>query len=333
MNAVHGKPAAMRLPSSRARRHKEGMDLKLAARDGVVLAASYFEPATPNGAALLLNGGTGIPRQFYGAFAQHLAGRGFVVLTYDYRGVGGSDTPRDATIEQWGAVDQASMLEHLAALQPDAPIGLIGHSYGGQVLGLADNIASIRAAVLIASQSGHWRHWPPGRRRLRMLALWWLLIPGLTALTGRFPGSWIGTANLPAGIARSWARWGRSRHYVCDARGAPLRPHNDDVAFPLRWLSFSDDAIAPFTAVEALRPYYPNAAVERLHLSPADLGAESVGHFGFFRKSMPRRPWDEIADWLARHLLEHTRRRTDHKEMPSCPHRTSSPKSKTVSAG
>ena len=182
------------------------------------------------------------------------------MLTYDYRAIGGSDAPPAATVEQWGAVDQASMIEHLARLRPGASLGLVGHSFGGQVLGLADNIADIDAAVLICSQSGHWRHWPLGRRRLRMLALWWLLIPGLTAATGRFPGAWIGTANLPASIARSWARWGRSRHYVCDGRGRPLRPHNDDVRFPIRWMSFCDDPVAPFGAVEALRSYYPDGA-------------------------------------------------------------------------
>jgi predicted alpha/beta hydrolase len=278
------------------------MDLMLAARDGVRLATTLFEPATPNGAAILLNSGTGIPRQFYGAFAQHLALRGFTVVTYDYRGIGGSEAPPSATVEQWGAVDQASMIDHLARLRPGASLGLVGHSFGGQVLGLADNIRVIDAAVLICSQSGHWRHWPRGRRRLRMLALWWFLIPGLTAATGRFPGSWIGTANLPANIARSWARWGRSPHYVCDARGRPLRPHNDDVRFAIRWMSFSDDPVAPVGAVEALRPYYPKASIERLHLMPAELGADRVGHFGFFRKSMPRAPWDEIAYWLMKSL-------------------------------
>lgn len=315
------------------------MDLMLSARDGVALAATLFEPAAPNGGAILLNSGTGIPRQFYGAFARHLAQRGFAVLTYDYRGIGGSQAPRSATMEQWGRVDQASMIDHLARLRPGASLGLIGHSFGGQVLGLADNIADLRAAVLVCSQSGHWRHWPRGRRRLRMLALWWLLIPGLTAATGRFPGSWVGTADLPAGVARSWARWGRSPHYVCDARGRALRPHNDDVAFPIRWMSFADDPIAPSSAVEALRPYYPNAAVERLHLAPADLGAESVGHFGFFRKSMPSAAWDDIAGWFEERLLEsrgpsgQTGRRAETRETPACPHRTSWPKSKTASAG
>ncbi len=278
------------------------MDLMLPARDGVKLAATCFDATPPFRGALLLNGGTGIPRQFYAAFASHLAGRGFTVLSYDYRGIGGSEKPAAATIDQWGSIDQPSMLDHLAELCPGAPIGIVGHSFGGQVLGLADNIASVRAAVLITSQSGHWRHWPAGRRRLRMLALWWLLIPGLTALTGRFPGSWVGTANLPGNIARSWARWGRSRHYVCDAWGRPFRPHNEQVTFPIRWLSFTDDPIAPYEAVEALRPYYPGAPVERRHLSPADLGAEAVGHFGFFRKSMPRAGWDELACWLAKNL-------------------------------
>lgn len=314
------------------------MDLLLPARDGVTLAATRFDATPPFRGALLLNGGTGIPRQFYAAFATHLAARGFTVLSYDYRGIGDSEKPAAATIDQWGSIDQPSMLDHLARLCPGAPIGIVGHSFGGQVLGLADNIASARAAVLITSQSGHWRHWPAGRRRLRMLALWWLLIPGLTALTGRFPGSWIGTANLPANIARSWARWGRSRHYVCDERGKPLRPHNELVAFPIQWLSFTDDPIAPYGAVEALRPYYPAAAIERRHLAPADLGAESVGHFGFFRKSMPRAGWDEIASWLEAQL--HASRtdgqtgQTHQPEEPSaCQHPTFSPRSRMASAG
>jgi hypothetical protein len=67
-------------------------------------------------------------------------------------------------------------------------------------------------------------------------------------------------------------------------------------------MSFVDDPIAPFSAVEALRPYYPKAAIERLHLTPAELGADAVGHFGFFRKSMPRASWDEIAGWLLKSL-------------------------------
>lgn len=97
-------------------------------------------------------------------------------------------------------------------------------------------------------------------------------------------------------------------------------------------MSFTDDPLAPFAAVEALCSYYPNAAVERRHLAPADLGVDAVGHFGFFRKSMPRQRWDEIADWLDDRLRQ-TEPASSSKEASACPHRTFSPKSKTASAG
>jgi hypothetical protein len=228
----------------------------------VKLAATLFEPQTPNGAAILVNSGTGIPRQFYGAFANHLALRGFAVLTYDYRAIGGSEAPPAATVEQWGAVDQASMIEHLARLRPGAALGLIGHSFGGQVLGLADNIADIDAAVLICSQSGHWRHWPRGRRRLRMLALWWF-IPGLTAAASR---AWIGTANLPR-TSRSWARWGRSPTMsAMRAAGHSGRITKTCAPHPLgEFQRRSHRAAGRGRGVALL---LSNAPVERRHLAP-----------------------------------------------------------------
>jgi predicted alpha/beta hydrolase len=137
-------------------------DLTLAARDGIKLAATFFEPASPNGIAVLVNSGTGIPRQYYGAFAQHLSERGFAVLTYDYRGIGQSEKPDTATMEQWGGIDQPSMIDHLASLAPGAARTVVGHSFGGQVLGLADNIGELSAAVLVCTQSGGCACWRCG---------------------------------------------------------------------------------------------------------------------------------------------------------------------------
>jgi hypothetical protein len=97
-------------------------------------------------------------------------------------------------------------------------------------------------------------------------------------------------------------------------------------------MSFTDDPIAPHSAVEALRPYYPQATVERLHLAPADLGVDAVGHFGFFRKSMPRAAWDALAGWLARGIGQ-TGASSKPEETLACPQPMSSPRSKTASAG
>jgi hypothetical protein len=86
-----------------------------------------------------------------------------------------------------------------------------------------------------------------------------------------------------------------------------------------------------------LRSYYPSAPVERRHLAPVDLGTAAVGHFGFFRKSMPHEAWDDLASWLAARLrLSRAHGQTGRYELeesPPCPHPTSLPTSKTASAG
>jgi predicted alpha/beta hydrolase len=271
-------------------------ELQIKCRDGASLAATYFEPARPAGVAAVINGATGVPRGYYETFAGHLADLGIAVLTYDYRGIGGSSGVR-GSMEDWGALDQPAALDRLGALRPDDALVVVGHSFGGQVLGLAPNIDRARAALLVAAQHGHWRHWS-GARRLRIWLLWWFLIPVLTRVFGHFPGQYFGTARLPSAVARNWARWGRSPHYVSDGSGNPLRPFNDKVSMPIRWLSFDDDPIAPFDAVEALRQYYPRAQVERRHIVPKDWGLDAVGHFGFFRKSLPRPVWNDLARWL-----------------------------------
>lgn len=194
------------------------------------------------------------------------------------------------------------MIDFAAALYPHHRLAIIGHSLGGQILGLARNISRVDAFVLIASQSGYWRHWP-GMSKLRMWLLWWILIPLLSRPLGFFPGNWFGIAELPAPVALSWAKWGRSPRYVCDEHGEPMRPFNHLVNGPIRWISFSDDWIAPLAAVEALTEYYPLAKIERLHLHPSDLGARGIGHFGFFKKNVAAQSWDSIALWLIDALL------------------------------
>ncbi|MBP7062798.1 alpha/beta fold hydrolase [Ferrovibrio sp.] len=278
--------------------------ITLTAADGQLLAASHYAPAAmapPLGLALQINSATAVPRRFYDAFARHAAGRGFAVLSYDYRGIGQSNSGRAAqyTMLDWAERDAAAAGAWLQQNHPGCRLCVIGHSFGGQILGLTPQAADYAAALLVASQSGHWRHWPAGWPRLRMFLLWHLLIPLLTRLYGRMPGALFGGEPLPPGVALQWARWGRSRHYISDAAGAPLRPYNPLLKAPLLSLSFSDDPIAPKAAVDALLGYYPAARIERRHIAPADWGLPKLGHFGLFHRAMPVQHWDALLDWLA----------------------------------
>src|SRR5688572_2305502 len=112
-----------------------GYDLTLSARDGYPLAARVHEPAGPPRAAVVLHGATATPRRYYDRFAAFLAGEGFRVLTYDYRGIGGSRhgalRQLGATMEDWAALDAVAAHEAARARSPGLPLFAVAHSFGG----------------------------------------------------------------------------------------------------------------------------------------------------------------------------------------------------------
>ncbi len=276
--------------------------LRVRARDGLSLAADLFLPGEPARAAVLVAPAMGVPRRYYTPFAAHLAGAGLAALTLDYRGIGGS---RDGTLRgfraalhDWAEQDLAGALDALAARVPGAPLLWVGHSVGGQLFGLLDD-PRLRGALFVGAQSGHWRLWP-GAGRLALLA-WWHVIPALVSVFGHLPGAAFGGGeDVPAGVAREWAAWGRERDYVLSY----ARPRGGlgfgRFAGPLLSYAISDDGYAPVPTVEALVRYYAAARAELRVVRPDDVGERAIGHFGFFRPRFGPTLWAEASAWLLR---------------------------------
>lgn len=284
-------------------------DVDLPATDGFRLAATLHEPpARDEGApVVVVAGATAVPRRYYGSFARFLAASGLRALTFDYRGVGGSRPARlrgfRANLHEWGERDLAGALGWSGDRWPEAPLLVVTHSVGGQVLGLAPPPALDRvAAVLsVASQSGYWRLWS-GARRVQMGVYFHLLIPAAARLAGYLPMRLVGGEDLPRDVALEWSRWARDPHYVLGharARGATGYGAFDR---PWRAYAFEDDGYAPRAAVERLLGFYPRARSELRLVSPAEVG-RPIGHFGFFRPAFEPTLWREARAWL----LEHAR--------------------------
>ncbi|WP_224248348.1 alpha/beta hydrolase family protein [Hyalangium gracile] len=283
--------------------------LTIPATDGFRLAATLYSPdgeaARP---VVLINPATGVKRTLYEKFARFLAGRGMHVLTYDYRGIGGSRTEPlrslDATMVDWGARDLAGAVDWLVEQFPDCPLLAVGHSSGGQLLGMTDRIQHVSALLAVGAQSGYWRHWE-GPRRYQLALLWYAAMPAATRLLGYFPAKRLGMGeDLPGGVAREWARWCRNPNYISDERGGPLRPYFHDFTGPLRAYSFSDDRFAPRAAVEALLGFYTRARKEHLHLAPADLDVDAIDHFRWLKESFRASLWEDMASWLEQQATE-----------------------------
>ena len=273
---------------------------EIQARDGHRLGATLFRPAAGNGRALQINAAAGVKQEYYGKFAAYLAGRGFTVLTFDYRGIGrsGSFRLKSARMRDWAELDAAAALEFLRKNFP-TKLMAIGHSFGGQSFALIPGAERLAAALAVGSQSGYWRHWR-GAPRAGMWLLTHALLPGISRLFGYFPAAALGQGeNIPAGVAIEWARWCRHPDYLVGALGA--KEQYARFSAPLRLYWVADDPYAPLAAAEALLELYPRAPSELTRVMPRELGAERIGHFGFFREQFRDTLWRDAADWLERH--------------------------------
>lgn len=290
------------------------MQVHFPAADGFTLTGTH-RIARHGRAAVLIAGATGVPHRYYEAFAKDLALHGLSTLTFDYRGVGDS-LPRDeargrppvrrhvrhmeAQLHQWGELDLEGALRYLRAEHPHVPLLLLGHSVGAQLAGMAPSSVELAGLVFVASGSGYWGLWN-GAEKLFMFANWHLLTPGLAGLLGFLPMRAFGQGeDLPKGVALEWARWGRQPEYFQDyLQLAHHRERYQSLRAPLLTYSFTDDFYAPGPAVEWLLSAYPSLAERQHHrLSPADLGASRVGHFGFFRPERRHTLWAQTRAWL-----------------------------------
>jgi predicted alpha/beta hydrolase len=264
--------------------------------DGRRLAASLFGEPRVSSPAVVVAGATGVCRGLYRRFAEFLATRGAAVVTFDYRGVGGSrqgSLRRDAAcLSDWGRLDLSAVLAWArGALQPPA-LYVVAHSVGGQLLPLVARSERIEAVVYVAAQEVYWGNWPLPLG-LAFLALCHAVMPGLVHATGFLPARMLRLGeDLPPGVGLEWARWARTRDYLQRA------PFFDRLACPALAYDFADDALAPRRAVDRLLASQPRLVVRRRHLSPRDLALARVGHFGFFRRDLSESLWRESSDWL-----------------------------------
>ena len=281
-------------------------ELQIPAGDGRLLGATIFAPAAPMGhdhPVTVLASATGVKRAFYDAYALFLAEGGQHVITFDYRGIGGSRSGAlgsfRATAREWGELDLNGVLTWVMARFPGERVAILGHSIGGQIVGLAPAAAKADRVLMIAAQSGYWPLFEAPVKYLYAL-LWYAGIPALTRLFGFLPAKSLGLGeDLPAGVAQEWAQWCRTPGYLIEALDDQVvQQRYAGLRLPILAYSASDDPMAPPRAVEALLSLYAHADVERRHINPRDVGLDSIGHFGFFRISARGVLWEETRRWL-----------------------------------
>jgi predicted alpha/beta hydrolase len=197
-------------------------------------------------------------------------------------------------MRDWAVLDMTAAVDWIVREPAPARLFAVGHSFGGQTLGMVENASAIDAVVGVSAQSGHWAV-QGGREPRRVRLIVTVLIPLLSRLFGYFPWGWFARGeDLPKGVALEWARWCRHRNYLLDDRTLPLERYQAFEA-PVLAYSIGDDDWGTKQAVDEMMRAYGN--VTRRHLSPADYGLPRLGHTGFFREGSDAL-WREMIEWL-----------------------------------
>ena len=284
----------------------EAYSLSIMTDRNQALAATVYRPKTPVKKAVMIAPATGIKRQFYHNFAIYLAEHGFGVLTFDNEGIGESlstDLAKcDASLISWGRHDMPAVLDALQDEFTDATYHLIGHSAGGQLIGLMPNSQSIASVFNVACSSGRIKNMDMPYK-LKAIGFMEAFIP-LTNLTlGYTPSDKIGMGEpLPRGVARQWREWCNGAGYIKTAFGKSIHTHfYDEIDMPALWLGFSDDEIANSKNMDDMIRVFTKMPVEKRFLDPKDFGVSSIGHMRYFSsRTNAKAPklWQMAIDWL-----------------------------------
>lgn len=281
-------------------------------RNQPLTASVYVPENTENEAiknALMITPATGIKRSFYHRFATYLVNQGFGVITYDNKGIGDSLTcplsKCDASLISWGRHDATAVLEALQYEFPNAKYHLIGHSAGGQLIGLMPNYQVLSSVVNIACSSGRIKNMEMPFKANAMLFMNGAITLG-NLLLGYTPSDKFNMGEaLPRGVAKQWRDWCNGKGYIKTAFGETIFTHYyDQLNTPALWLNFSDDDIANAKNVEDMLAVFSAMPVEREMLEPQQFGLTKIGHMKFFSaKTYKKAPqlWKMVTDWIEQH--------------------------------
>jgi len=264
-------------------------------KQGHDITATFFHPDGEAKSLVLIAPAMGIGQKFYAQFAAWLASQGFLVATFDYFGVGLSrraDLRRvNVNITDWATCDCEAMIVAITEDAPAKQLYWLGHSLGGQILGLVPSWTRIAKVVTIACGSGYWVETVPGLR-WRAWWLWYVAVPIATHAFGYFPGKRLRkVGDLPRGVIEQWRRWCLSPEYAVGAEGPEIQAQFAAVNSPITSLAFADDEFMSARNTESLHGFYASAARTMKRIAPKDIGAQKIGHFGFFNTRFEETLW------------------------------------------
>lgn len=282
--------------------------IQFMALDGYELKGILYTPEHGLKANIILSCATGVPQEFYRRFSEYATQYGYQVFTFDYRGVGQS-APQHLkgfrmSYLDWGQKDLAAAIDYLA--QNNLPILMVGHSYGGQALGLIPNHHKVTAMYCFGTGAG-WHGYMPIKEKFKVQIIWNIVFPPMVAVTGYLPWSKLKMgADLPIDVYKQWRKWCKNpTYFFADPEQAALIEQYAQIKTPIYAVSALDDDWALPNSRYAFMQHYQQAPMHYINISAAEFGLKQIGHMGYFRKGSEQ-IWDKMLNTFDNLLLSPT---------------------------
>ncbi|MES2520170.1 MAG: alpha/beta fold hydrolase [Bacteroidota bacterium] len=268
--------------------------------DGVALAAILLVPNNQAKAVVQIHSATATPKEYYLGFAKFLVDNDFIVCIFDYRGVCESMPEgglRGCKYDymMWGQLDMPAVLDFLENQFPDLPKLIMGHSVGGQMIGLMPNHHKIKGMVTYATSVGYWGFMPLGYR-IQTLFFFHIFTPISNLLFGYVAAKKLGLMeDLPKQITLDWRNWCSVPEYYFNEKyyaDTAQKGFYKELTFPIQVYWTTDDPISNSRSIPMFWQYIRSSVGIKIDcITPQEIGEKEIGHFGFFRKKFKQNLW------------------------------------------
>lgn len=192
---------------------------------------------------------------------------------------------KNILMQHWGELDLEAVIQFVQEKYQSEELYYLGHSAGGQILGLAPSSDKFKKVILAATGVGAWRAWM-GTQKYLLAAMWYGLMPLMMMLQrgNFFHSKMLGPIPVPKHAVKQWVEWAKSEDYLFTPKHGLELSGYSKIKGDIFALTISDDWYAPQSSRDALLAHYNNSHRETQFIMPQDIGLKKIGHFGLFRK-------------------------------------------------
>ncbi|SRX76016.1 alpha/beta hydrolase family protein [Aequorivita antarctica] len=275
---------------------------EIPSENGSFIHANFFEAKKPK-QLLIICSATGVKQEFYHEISKFIHQEGTTAITFDYSGIGYSLKTNikkvKSSLSDWGTNDLTAVINYSVKIYPNLPIAILGHSIGGQLIGLTKASLLAHKIILVCAQNGFWGNWS-GISRVKMWTNWNILVPILIKIFGYLPSKKFSRMeDLPKYVADEWKDWCNNRNYLfafIDNERLFFRKIKCEIIS----YSVAFDKYAPQKSIDKLIERYSNANIKRVQIYPENLNFDKIGHFGLFQQKSKYTFWDKLRQEVQR---------------------------------